>query len=406
MGRGCYGIGVYRCCLWLVVPALGCVARPFGDADGSASDATTTGVDPSNMSGDTGDGGQGEPAEPVDGPCAPPCEDPWELNGDLVIDLWSFEGEDFSPFACLTAVHGDLSISDKPDLPPGQLAHFRHLEQVDGTLRLHGLQRPTDLSAFRCLREVDTLSILDMRAVVDASLPNLRWAPHVDLTYLDVLPSFAPDFAGLSTLDIDLSAVADLSGAASWRSLGDAEVRLSRLDVTDLRGIEGLVAGSPKVVGLSELSLTSLRGLETITEPGWFGLFDLPALTDISALSGITRAGGIGLSWLPSLTTHVGLHNLEAVESLLLGDCDTDASQSPAPDLSGFESLLEVDTLELHITGLTSLTGAPKLKSVRALSLHQNPGLSQAAIDAFLAQLAAPPESVDIFLHCSNGGHE
>lgn len=389
--------------LWLVVLGLACVARPFagerGSAGGSVSDASTDG-EPASTSGEAGDG---EPGEPAEGPCGPPCEAPWEWHGDLVLDLYTYDSLDMSPFACLTAVHGDLTISDKPDLPPEQLDHFRHLRKVDGALRLDSLERPTDLSAFRCLREVDTLSILFMRGVVDASLPNLRWAPHVDLTFIDVLPSFAPDFAGLSTLSLALSEVTDLSPAASWRSLGDVEVELYRLGVTDLRGLEGLVAGSPRSVQLSDLRrLTSLHGLETITDLRWFGLFDLPNLTDISALSGITRADGIGLAWLPSLSTHFGLHNLETVDDLRLGDCSTDARQSPAVDLTGFDALVEVDRLELHIAELTSLAGAPKLRSVRELSLHQNTGLSQAAIDAFLAQLDEPPEALEILSYCGN----
>ncbi|WAS91825.1 hypothetical protein [Nannocystis punicea] len=345
--------------------------------------------------------------------CGPPCEHTWEYDSFLIPGMVE------SDFRCLTRVRGDLTIPGNTD--PAIVATLANLTRVDGRLRIWGTDIP-DLSTFACLREVGEIELIDLPHVADLSpLSGLRRAPSIRLRNLGIaaLPTFAADFAGIERLALaSNSSLTDISELAVWGLAGDtlalelhripqftdlgplaalplvdaARVDVSLFDLPVLASIAPLGAITSGEIELTTLpELTSLSGLEALTS-GSLRLVDLPALTDLAPLAGLREAETIMIDDVPQLTSLIGLGALERVEHRFqLGACSA-PSLPGLHGLHGLDSLARVESLNLlGLTGLTTLAGAPLLTELAHLDIVDSPALPQAAFDAFLAQLTAPP---------------
>jgi hypothetical protein len=139
-----------------------------------------------------------------------------------------------------------------------------------------------------------------------------------------------------------------------------------------------------------------LEGLEALTH-GRLSIVDLPLIEDLEPLANFVQAGLVALNKLPLVSTLHGLHNLKAVDGLLiLGDCVNGQSggggMDGLVDLSGLDALTGVMGLGIaNSAALVGLGGAPLLKEVTALQLVGDPKLTQAAVDELLAQLDMAP---------------
>jgi hypothetical protein len=369
-----------------------------GPSTASSDSDTTTGHDTTTIAGTSGDSltptqsttteettptTSGTTASGPPSQCGPPCEHTWEHDSFLIPGLVE------SDFRCLTRVHGDLTIDWNND--PAIVATLANLTRVDGRLRIWGTDIP-DLSTFACLREVGELELIDLPHVADLSpLSRLRRAPSIHLGRLGIaaLPPFAPDFAGIERLDLaDNPSLTDISELAVWGLAGDTlALELHRSpQFTDLGPLAALplVDAARVDVSLFDLPvLDSLAPLGGITS-GQIELTTLPQLTSLSGLEALT-SGSLRLVDLPALTDLAPLAGFE------LGDC-TAPSLPGLHDLQGLDSLARAEALNLlGLTQLTTLAGAPLLTALERLDIVASPALPQAAFDAFLAQLTAPP---------------
>lgn len=361
---------------------------------GTTADTTTTGHDPTT----------GDPDDPSTGgaaTCGPPCANTWTHQGDLQI----LEGQSTDEFVCMVAVTGVLSIDGNLDV--AALAGLRNLQSVDELL-INFNHVLTDLSPFACLEQANrSLLLRTTPKLVDVSaLAGLRSAGYLWLedTGLTALPAFHPSFTGVHTLIVRKNpALQGLGGAAGWGHLAGDPLTLQIDDnpaLTSLVGLEGPLAVdidvAVQVIGNPKLK--SLAGLEAMTR-GSLWLQDLPLVTDLLPLSNLTAGGGITLLAMPGLADLKGLHNLLTTNNLMIGDC-----VSPGPsaaggldgivDLKGLDSLTQVSALWIaRNAGLSALTGAPKLTTVGGLEVIDNPKLTQADVDALIAQLDATPDA-------------
>jgi hypothetical protein len=352
------------------------------DSTGTTTDATTgtttTGVIP------------GPPSE-----CGPPCAETWELGGDLII------GTEPADYACLTHVHGDVRAWEDN---PAAVATLVNLVRVDGELSVFQQLGLPDLSTFACVREVGWLHLSSMPQIVDlAPLDGLRVAPIVELRDLGItaLPLFAPDYAGIEGLSLIANpALIDLGPAAGWPLAADGfslyiESSLALTSIADLAGLITEADGPGLSVSLRDLpALESLAGLETITGAGGVSLSGLPKITDLAELASLVTSDFLSLDDLPGLTSLTGLGALKTVIGLSLGTCADFTGLDGLTSLAGLDSLQSVEVLSIHYNdNLASLTGAPMLTQVSTLELDllENPMLTQAELDAFIAQLDQPP---------------
>ena len=369
----------------------------------TTTDPTAT-TDPTSTTGTTGITGADDTTSvdttstattTPDGPpstCGPPCDASWEHFDNLNVA----DGVDY---ACLTRVHGDLSVAGP--LGPETLASLANIRQVDGFVQID-TQPLTDLAPFACLEQIGGIVLIDMPQLTDLSaLGNLHSAGSFGLngTGVAALPKLADDFTGLYNLWLnDNPALTDLSAASTWGTADD-QVKITLTanpGLTALTGLAGLVDGpAVKVITIKDMpALTSLTGLEPL-DLAALDLRNLPALPKLDALGQLKTSYRISLSDLPKVSDLSGLANLETAAELMLGDC----ADMSAPGLAGLTSLAGLDSLtDLGALGLAnnvnleSLDGAPKLTSiVQGFTAVNNPALTQKAYDALLSQLAAPP---------------
>lgn len=403
----------------LVFPlvAAACVERPQATTDEPPPSSTTepttiqgttaepTTAEPSTSTGSTTDLGTGssgpdtstgEPGPP--GACGRTCEDPWIHAGDL--QLWS--GSEPVDYTCMTQVAGSLHITASAD--PAVVATLRDLQRVELQLTIEGEQAFADPSVFSCLREVGGLYIQDIPSITDiAPLSGLREVVGVTLvnTGLTTLPTFPVDFTGVNYLTLKHNAaLTDLSpagGYGAWN--GDLLLEIEDSPaLADLSGVAGLMAAADfTFVRLVDLPvLAALTGLEPL-EVGGLHLEGLPLIADLSPLSQM-QDGPIQLADMPGLTSLAGLSGLTTSSYLVLGDCLDPAVPGlvGVQDLTGLDSLTQLDGLVIsNCPALSSLAGAPLLSTLTSsLALIDTPALMDAAVDAFLAQLAAPPADV------------
>lgn len=331
--------------------------------------------------------------------CGPPCAETWEIEGNLSVSGW---GDPPIWYSCLTAVHGDLTIEE--DVPQEILASLANLRRVDGRLHFLGHQTAEDLDFLACLEETAWLDIAHAPKLTDlGALAGLRSAGEVWLSDLAIttLPSFAPEFTGIYRLVLSNNpALKDLGGAAAW---GVSDTYLSiQLDnnaaLSTLASLENLTAAlgdaTLHLQIIDSPALVSLTGLEPVTNIGDLWLEGLPQLTDLAPLAGLTSAQSLTLDDIPQLDSLADLGGLTSVGFLTLGNCiNTDpGGLDGLTSLAGLDNLVDVNLFGISGNdGLTSLAGAPKLKHVNSLAVVDAPALSQAAYDAFLAQLESPP---------------
>lgn len=360
-------------------------------SDASTATATST-SGTTNASTSTTSGGP--PSE-----CGPPCAETWEIVGDLDISSW---GDPPIVFDCLTSVQGTLTIEE--DVSPNILASLANLRKVANGLLIYPQAELTDLDFLSCLEETAGLEISGTPKLADlGGLSHLRISPWIHLRGLPItgLPSFAPDFAGISDLTLaDNPALTDLGVASTWGLGGDyLRVNLdNNAGLTSIAGLKDLVAALGPVPFHLQITdhpaLTSLTGLEPLTTMGELWLSGLPKVEDLAPLKNLTSADAITLDEIPKLTSLADLAALTSTFQLTLGDCvnQGQGGLDGLTSLAGLEGLTTAQLLGIaNNDGLTSLDGAPKLTSVNFLAVTGNAALTQKAHDAFLAQLAFTP---------------
>lgn len=447
-------------------------------ADTSTSGATDPGETASTSAPDTSSGTTGVSS----GEC-PPCDQTWEQQGSLTL----IPGEDLGKFACMSVVHGHLTITG--DFSAEELAPLCHVRVVDQWLSIRSNALLTELTPFAAVEEVNVLDLYDLPALGAVSgLDRLRDVNTIFLskTGATALGAFDPDFKGVSSLDIaGHPALTDLSALNQWGLLPYASVRLRQNPaLVDLSALGGLFAGAEDLyLELDDLpGLTSLAGLEAVSPSTWLSLSALPQVTDLTPLAAVAQLDGLQLSELPltslaglgalqsanlslrdmpaltsldglgplakggvhlrdlpllaslagleslavgdltlvdlplvdslaplaglvtgsyitlfdlpQVTSLAGLDNLSSATSLMIGDC-VNEGQGGMPGLTSLAGLgaLEVaaEFMLANNPNLTSLAGAASLVQVfDRLTLVNNAQLSQAEVDAFLAQVSAP----------------
>lgn len=383
-----------------------------GPGTTGASDTTTSGgpgttdtpgttTAETSMSSDDTSGGSSTTMGRPPGTCGPPCAETWEAPGDLIVDVGN---EDLSKYACLTRVHGDLTLTgNNADLSP-----FANLQDVDNVLGIFANVDLVDLSAFACLRRTDGVHMSSVPTLADASaLAGLEQAPDLWFvgTNLTALPSFAPGFPGIWRLFLtDNPKLVDIDEVAAWDFVGGNElvIRIETNDLlTSIAPIGGLLAqkGQSTVAGIRITRLpllASLTGLDAF-DNGSLELIDLPLVPDLQPLSALTHVeGALVLAGMPKVKSLAGLGSLSSAYLLTLGECvngdPNSLGMAGITSLAGLDNLATLDSFGLaNNQNLASLAGAPKLKQVSFLEAIDNPALTQAAVDALVAQLDAPP---------------
>jgi len=441
--------------LRVLAPALAvlaCANRPAATTDDSAtgtSDAST-GTSSTDPTGSTG-------TDPPPVVCDP-CDDPWTLDGGLEIS----PGTDLSQYTCLVGVSGDLRIAG--DFSAADLAPLCHLREVNGWMSIHDNTRLTDLSPFARLEKAVALQLHTLPALTTVSgLTSLREVLELSIgeTGATALGSFAPDFAGIGTLEIhDNPALTDLREMNAW---GFADVAFGQIvtlrnnpAIVDLTDLTDLLTTAPESLTfeLVDMSgLTSLAGLGGASR-GSYELAGLPLITDLKPLSKVTTLDGLRLSNIPltdleglnslqsadlkvrEMPLLTSLHGLESFQTGVLTLTDLPLLESLAPlgaftqsdaivlynlplvtSLAGLDNLQSVDSLMIGdcvnesrsgMDGLSDLQGLGALTSVSELMVTNSPQLQSLAgadkltgVDARLAIInnpALPQAAFDAFL--------
>lgn len=341
-----------------------------------------------------------------------------QLEETQVLNLWKLPG--------LTAVTG--------------LTSLREVREIDidetGATTLGSFS--PQFTGFDTLHIYDNPALTDLSAIVgwglkgDAQFVQLYKNPEiVDLTDLaELFAAAGPDFSfemsdmsGLSSLAglgaasqghyqlEGLPLITDLAPLAAVTTLGS--LRLSDMPLTSLAGLGSLQSASlslsdmPLLTSLDGLGplvgdgihlrklplLGSLQGLEGF-QSGSVSLIDLPLVDSLAPLGGFAEGQEITLYGLPLVTSLAGLDALESAFSLMIGDCINEgtAGMNGLTDLTGLGALTTADEFMVaNSAKLTSLAGAEKLSGVASrLEIVNNAGLTQAAFDAFLAQVSEP----------------
>lgn len=357
---------------------------------GTSTDAMSTGSGESSAS--TG--------APLEG-CASACDRTSMFVGNINIG----PGDDTGWLKCVTLVVGDVFISG--DVDAAGLAGLADLDTIAGGLTISDNQVLADLAPLACLRGVSTsLQLNAMPALTDLS----ALAGLVDLRQIVVRATGVASLPGLPALTgveaialFDNPELVDLGELAGWTIASDyfSLTIAGNAALASLVGAEGLLAqadGSVDVAVqiLDSPALTSLAGLEMLTH-GHLTLSGLPLVTELEPLAQYQHAGSLTLSGLPLLASLHGLHNLADVAGLfVLGDClkvgpEVDGMDGLV-DLGGLDALTKVSDFGIaNNDGLVALAGAPLLHQVNSLTVVENDKLTQAALDAFVAQLDQVP---------------
>lgn len=182
-----------------------------------------------------------------------------------------------------------------------------------------------------------------------------------------------------------------------WLLISDTALRT--LDVSQLTAVEGMVIARSPLAGLSAFShvnnivalavtempeLHDLSGLSSLRALGGLEITSNPALVSLDGLDPITSVStSVKIAGNPALTSLAGLHNVTGVGAL---DLQANAALSDAA-LPGLRSIL--GSLRIaDMPALSSLSGLGALVAVGgAVTLNNNPGLSDDEIAAFMQQL-------------------
>jgi hypothetical protein len=106
----------------------------------------------------------------------------------------------------------------------------------------------------------------------------------------------------------------------------------------------------------------------------------------------VQHVGDLVLDDLPGLNSLAGLHGLQSAGTISIGDCPPNGGLDGLPDLTGLGGLTSLGTLALFDNeALASFAGLDALTELGGLTALDNPQLSPAVIDAFLAQFDPPP---------------
>ena len=316
------------------------------------------------------------------------------IEGNLVIH--NIDGTTLEGLECLSAVQGDLKITDNTSL--ANLRPLGNLTSVGGSINIVRNASLANLTGFENLTALGTgLIIRDNAALTTLTglenlrvVPGLLWIRNARLTSL----------AGLENLTIVGGMT--ISGNHTLTSLHGFEqlTSLRRLDIVDNKG------------------LTSLHGFEQFTSLGSLDIADQEGLISLAGLENLTSVEQLSISRNDGLTSLRGLENLASVESLTIRDNDgltslrglenltniderlTIDSNHALTSLGGLEGLLSMDggmqvsnntalanLLGLNITSLgslsisgnddlSSLQGLPNFTSLRVLNIFANKGLT------------------------------
>lgn len=159
-------------------------------------------------------------------------------------------------------------------------------------------------------------------------------------------------------------------------------------------------------VKIYDTDLRSLEALQGLTKAHYVGVSNNPELANIDALSSLADVGGLSISSNSSLT-QVALRleaeigalsfrgaSLERIDLTLAGEREAQFNVVDAPALRGLEvhvgHALEVQLQ--RVENLDSLEGLSDIRKVTGLYLRDLPKITQAQVDAFIAQLDEPPE--------------
>jgi hypothetical protein len=301
----------------------------------------------------------------------------------------------------LTRVTGDLWIGEKANL--ATITSLGNLREVGGAFTIAGVAALTDLDDFGCLREVESLALQQLPALVDVGgLAGVRIAPRITLEGVGVttLPEFADSYQGVDTLTLrDNPALLHLDPAGLWGTTGaPLTIQIANnpalVSVAGLGGILLANGAESAHVELDDLpALTSLTGLEPLVEAD-LHVTRLPLVTDLMPLSALKKGGQVTFDAMPKVLDLAGLAALNTVHTLTLGDCSNgeDGGMDGLTSLAGLASLTSVDHLRLAGNdGLVALTGAPELHAVSGVAVVGSPALPAAAFELFLDQLDDPP---------------
>lgn len=147
----------------------------------------------------------------------------------------------------------------------------------------------------------------------------------------------------------------------------------SEIDEFGAQGCDTFL-GDIRISGGSDLA--SLSQLTSIS--GWLTIegTDLENLTGLDNLSsvGLGAEGGILISKTYKLQDLSALSSLESVGSLVLSLETTDGALT---NISGFDSLIAADKIDIGTLNLVTLSGFSNLVSVRILAINNNPKLEQ-----------------------------
>jgi hypothetical protein len=186
----------------------------------------------------------------------------------------------------------------------------------------------------------------------------------------------------------DVSTVAALESLAAEGDL-TCDLEIAGTSFTNLDALEGLRSVASPLVIVNNESLSNIDALRPVIAPS-FQLNGNPVLPALS----FDMAGEVAdfaLQDNGALRT-VSAANITRAENFALNECPIAAVDTP--------SLIEVGTLSMNKTALESMP-FPSLTRVSSLVIVDNAELDAATIDAFLAQLDAPPVTVQ---RCGNQG--
>jgi len=328
-------------------------------------------------------------------PCGPPCAQGWEYGGDLTVG----PGDNLTQYACLTWVHGRFQVDG---LNSEELGAFANLQRVERVFSISGAE-VTDLDAFSCLTEVNSLRLKDLPALKDISgLAGLRSALSISVreTGLIELPTLSPEFTGIEGLFVANNPdLINLDAASSWPGLDGLDVQIEDNEaLSDVSGLAGPLGTTPgwNIVYVALRRLPSLTSLEGLSVPGntWLVLEDLPSITDLEPLAVIDSVSILQISGMPLVTSLAGLDKIEYAFVIEIGDCTSDTiGMAGLSDLTGLSGLKNATVLSLaNNANLVSLDGAGELSWLDSFATVNNPMLSQEAVDAFLQPIAMPPK--------------
>lgn len=327
--------------------------------------------------------------------CGPPCDELWFIEGDLVLSA-PFDTADLK---CLGSVLGELRITGDADA--AALAGLANL-WFAGSVTIEFNDVLTDLAPLACLRSISFLTTFNTPALTSADLPALQTTQGVlfDGTALTAAPTFAPDITLGSVLFRNNPALVDLTGLAAYTGDDFTLVEIaSNPQLTSLAGLSDFLLSAAdgytqvRLIDLPQLG--ALPDLEVATL-GDLWLQDLPLLQDLDPLASLTSVERLSLFDMPGVKDLHGLHNLATASELIIGDCVNQQPNTPGMDalvdLTGLDALTLAGSLILtNNKNLESLAGAPLLSEVYSLTAITNPKLTQADLDALIAQLDQPP---------------